>query len=266
MQVRPFVLLGASALDAVRQMLDGVVGAWCAEWGLARDEAGVSCQRAWDAGRDAPSWQQQGADGALWLGWPPEFLEQLQKVLFAPDRHLPSAAGQASIAAEGAAAAWTDLRRQLMSLCAPAGPASGVAPGAAPAARHWQPGSGSVLLTLRIGKHRCTGLLDLPAVRALVQQARLRGLLAGEPPLPALPALDYRQALAAVPVRLPVTLGHARVGFGSLLALAPGDVIRLDRAADRPVAVTNPAGERWFDGCLGTIGASLGLEVVKPVA
>ena len=49
MRIRPFVLLGSAALAGVQRMLDAVLGEWCADWGVARDEFSLECCRAWEA-------------------------------------------------------------------------------------------------------------------------------------------------------------------------------------------------------------------------
>lgn len=46
-----------------------------------------------------------------------------------------------------------------------------------------------------------------------------------------------QRMLAAMPVRLSVEVGAARMRLRDILALAPGSVVELDRAADAPVDV-----------------------------
>ncbi len=268
MRIRPFVLLGSAALAGVQRMLDAVLGEWCADWGVARDEFSLECCRAWEAGPVLPGWRAHsiGNGGAQWLAWTDEFQEQLQRLLFAPDRHYGPASNPGEIASAGGAAAWTALRRHLMQLTVPGADEAATHDVAAPPAEHWLRASGAVLLVLRIGKQVCHGLLDVHATDTVLQQARLRGLVQRDAPQVPLAAVDYRQALDAVPVTLPVVLGQARVGLGSLMALAVGDVIRLDSEAERPIAVYNPAGERLFDGYPGLAQVALALEVGPPAA
>ncbi len=266
MAVLPFVLLGDGQLAAARALLAALATDWGADWGVGRDGLLLECRRAWEARASlpaAPTWQAcwQGAGGALWLAWPGELPGQLQRTLFGPERQagLRAGGGAGTLAASCAGAAWQDLCARLGAL---AGADAVAGDGHMPPAAHWRHTSGAVLLTVRLGKQLCHGLLDGAAVQALLEQARLRGRLPARPVRSPLAALDYAQVLAAVAVRLPVALGQAQVALGSLAALAVGDVIRLDRAADRPLAIAAPSGPVLFGAYLGTVEQRLALELV----
>lgn len=249
MRLRPFALLGDGVLAGARRALGAAVDAWCADWGVARDELVVECLRAWDGADQlpaAPAWRApwRAGDAALALAWPDELPAQLQRLLFGADRQHAPATG---------AAAWRDLLRALAAALLPGGVAAAEAMPAA--ADDWRHASGALLLVVRVGKQTCHAVLNAAAV------ARLGGGAAA--PLAKLPAQDYPQLLAPLAVRLPVTLGQARVDLGGLLRLAVGDVIRLDTAADRalPVRAADAPAPVLFGGYLGRRGEDLALEL-----
>jgi hypothetical protein len=265
MRQAPYVLLGAERLAAVRRLLDGAVAEWCAAWGVADGELGLDCQRAWEGAAQLPAsphWRRPWRAGApvLSLAWPAELPVQLQRALFGAERQYAPAEGPARLAEEGAAAAWQSLQQQLAALAAP-----GATPGEAelaPDGEVWLRASGAVLLALRVGRAACFGVLNHAAVQSLLRQAELRGLLPAASLAP-LVAVDHQRLLAGVPLRLPVAVGGARLGLGTLMSLGVGDVIRLDTAVDRPLGVNGPSGAVLFDGYLGLSGNRIALEVVR---
>ena len=265
MPVRPYVLLGSDVVAGVQRVLDGLVDAWCANWGVPRDEVLLECMRAADGEAQlpaVPAWRQawRAGDGMLTLAWAAELPAQLQRLMFAPDRRHAAEVGQAALAADAAAAAWLELVQQLAAGAMPDS-TSDEQPQAPPRA-DWGRSSGALLLVLRLSRQVCHVLLNHEVVQALAQQARLRGHLRHEP-APALTAVDYMALLAPVPVRLPVELGRAALGLGSLMSLGIGDVIRLDVPADRALNVVGPAGQILFDGYLGLRDHTVALEVVR---
>ncbi|HEY0588449.1 MAG TPA: FliM/FliN family flagellar motor C-terminal domain-containing protein [Pseudoduganella sp.] len=250
MEVRPYALLAARQLAAVRSALERALARWAADWGMPQPQADIA--RAWEAAPHSAPWQaaRQAGSRGLWLAWPEECAAQLQRQLFEPDRRHGPQQGPARLApavAQAALAALADaLAEQVL------GPASAVAAGQAPDGlrRH---ASGAAAFELRLGKLACHGLLNHAAVQALAAPAATA---------PALPRLDLAQALAPQAVRLQVAVGQAQVTLGSLLALEEGDVIRLDSLAELPLAVRDQAGRALFGGYLGTAENKLALEVV----
>lgn len=266
MSVRPFMLIGNDVLAAAQGMLEAVLGDWCADWGVPREELLVECMRAWEAQARLPAvplWRKawRSGDDEWALAWPAEGQQPLQRLMFVADRRAVAAdTGVAGLAAGAADAAWQDLLQRWSGMLVPGADADGIQP--APARTAWQHASGAVLVELRLGRQVCHGVLSGTAVQALARQAGLRGLLRSAPPA-ALPALDYMTLLAPLPVRLPVELGRVEVGLGSLVGLGVGDVIRLDVAADRPLGVTGPAGKILFDGYLGLSDGMVALELAR---
>jgi flagellar motor switch/type III secretory pathway protein FliN len=261
----PFALLGADVLRAVHGLLEQAVHDWCADWGVARDELVLETLRAWEALDQlpaAPAWRRpwQAAAGGMALAWPEEWPAQLRRLLFAPDRPYAPAAGGAGIAMAAADAAWLELQRALAAVAVPGGGQGADAMPPSPA--DWRHASGALLLAIRLGKQTCLALLNHDAVRALARQAALRGVVQPSAAAP-LAALDYRALLAPLEVALPVEIGRAEVGLGSLMRLEAGDVIRLDTAADRALRVTGPSGAVLFDGYLGLADGHVALELVQ---
>lgn len=253
MNVRPYALLGQAALAAVRAQCESAVATWCRDWGVDAAAFVLTCERAWEQSA-APAWRGslQSGDETMWLGWDNELRGSLQRLLFPPDRQVGPHTGAATLAAAAANAALDALAavlgRALLDNEVPIADATEV-----PAAlrRH---GSGAVLVEIRLERHACRCLLDYASVQRLVGAAAA--------PATPLAAVDLHDLLGDQPVRLAVTAGSANVGLGSLLSLAPGDVIRLDTLADEPLTVTGPDGTALLRGYLGTCQQQLALDIV----
>jgi hypothetical protein len=257
MQVRPFVLLGATVLDTVQAALDGAARQWARDWGVAEHALALTCGRAADgAGVPAGTWRQRRSEGerSVWLAWPAGLARDIGRALFATD----AAAAPAHAAPLACAAADAALAQLLDVL---AGVALGGAPGLAgeaaqgPAPAAFARGAGTVAARLAIGSHSLHCLLEADCVRALAPRA------AADPAVQDLAPLDYWHLVRDVPVTLPVRIGGAEVGMGSLLSLAAGDIIRLDSCVDDPVAITGPDGAALFKAYLGQVGGLLAVEI-----
>jgi hypothetical protein len=255
-QARPFRLLGDSAVRAVRDALVQALSGWAADWGVASAHVDVSVQRAWDSGPARKlAWNQsaQASGRRLWLAVGADFSIGLQQAMFPSDAaYVPAIGASPSLApaaAEKAQEALLDALVCAVLLSQQSAPRDG----AAVPFGHWERGSGAVVAQLAIGRRHCHLLLDGPAVQALLAPAA---------PLPALPAVDVTAGVSGVPVSLRLEAGTARVGLGALLSLAPGDVIRLDRQADAPLALHAMSGHRLFDAYLGRSGDGIAVELV----
>ena len=254
-QPRPFRLVGEGALRALRAALGAAVSSWAREWGAAAQPE-VSVRRAWEASpARPPAWNQGVRSGGLeaWLAIGADSAVQVQHVLFPPDpANLPDAAPSCGLAEGGARQALEALADALATAALggrqqPRGPA-------APVPAHLgQRGSGAVCARIVIGRVQCEVLLNGAAVQALQDPAA---------PLPALMPVDPAAAVAPAPVTLRLHAGRARVSVGALLALAPGDVIRLDRAADAPLALATRSGHPLLAAYLGRRGDRLAVELV----
>jgi len=250
MSVRTYALLAASALEAVRMPIETAVAVWSRDWGLPAPA--VACRRAWDgSGHQACRLHLTADDAEAWLDWPDGLQAALQRAMFAPDRDYARPGADAELAAAGAAAALEALTAALGG--AVLGPMRSLADGKAPPAALRAPGSGAVSVDLRFDRLVVGMMLNHAAV------SRLAGVPASSSP--ALPPADYPALLGGQPVRLKVEAGRATVGVGSLVALAPGDVIRLDTLADHPLAASTADGAVLLRGYLGTRDNYLALDL-----
>lgn len=254
MAVELYVLTSDTVLDAVGKQLRAAVEAWCADWGVARDSIAVDCRRAWQAdpvAGDVP-WRSAagGAAEGRWLAGEDQWRLQLRQALFPPG--MAEALVTPAALADGAAdAALAALRTALGAAAEP-----GVLQ--APPASAWRRGAGALLVRFTLGG---CGLWLFMHQGAVAGMARLAGIHGGR--LAPLAPVDYRQALGRVGLRLPLEVGRAEVGLGSLMLLGVGDVIRLDTLADLPLTVRGPGGAALFDGHLGLAGQYVALEVVR---
>ncbi len=257
MQATPFTLLADSVLDALEGGFSPLVASWAGQWGVPPDACKLSVQRAWDTvpAKGAGPWTACSGkgEGAAWLYVPGELAATLERLLFAPDgSYAPQGEGQSSLAPAAARRACDALQDVLVQAAIPAALR---VPGEVPAAL-WRRGSGAALVTLSIGKHSCQLLMNGPALRAL------QGKPAAQAALPALAAVDYRQAVGSTPVVLQLTIGAAQVSLGSLMSLAVGDVVRLDAELDAPVGMATLDGKPVFDAHLGKVGDQVAVEAV----
>jgi hypothetical protein len=256
-EARPFRLLGDGAMRAVRGALAQAVSAWAGDWGLASARVDVGVQRAWDgAVARTLTWNHSaGTNGRhTWLAVGADFANGLQQSLFPADPGFcPGGNAPAALAAAGARQALDGLLDALV--CAALSSRHDVprATAAVPAAP-WRHGSGALVAQITVGGRHCHVLLDDAAVQALAPPAAR---------LPPLPAVDVAAGVADVPVALRLDAGTARVGLGALLSLAPGDVIRLERQTDEPLALNTPSGDPLFHAYLGQRGADVAVELVQ---
>lgn len=259
MTARPYVLLGASVLDQVRAALEAALAQWCGQWGVAPSVAQTTCTRACEvkAVQLAPAWRQlrRRDDAALYLGWSADLPAELERLLFAPDRQ---ASESSALALAGAQQALAELAQALagapgMGACAPQ-------EGSA-AAELQGTGSGALAVQIRFGSAVCVCVLDDGAVRSVLALAGHRA----PAPLPPLVPVHLPAALGQVALRVPVVIGAAAVELGSLVTLAVGDIVRLDSLVEQPLSISGPDGRRWFHGHLGTVEASLAIEIAGNV-
>jgi len=256
-QPSQYRLVGESVLRAVRGALEQAVRQWAAEWGCA-GQVEVGVQRAWDSAQARTLAWKHGVGPAgtqVWLATGSGLGPEIQQMLFPADAvYGPDAAAPAALATAGA-------QQALDALCEALGLAA--LPGQRHAGRHdadavpaavWRRGSGALVAQVRVGRKTCGVLLGGAAVQAFRTASAA---------LPALAPVDLEASVAPVPVALELDLGAARVGLGALLALGVGDVIRLDRAADAPLALRTASGQVLFDAYLGRSGDALAVEVVK---
>lgn len=100
--------------------------------------------------------------------------------------------------------------------------------------------------------------------RLLDRGAQQRWQTGGEVELPEAARRAYGETLGALPMELRAELGRARLRVAELDALAPGDVITLDTAADAPVVVYG-GGRPLLLGTPGRAGERLAVRVLQPL-
>ena len=73
------------------------------------------------------------------------------------------------------------------------------------------------------------------------------------------------ESLRDVPLPVTIELGRARLPLGEVLALAPGSLVPLERAAHEPVDVF-VGGKLYARGEVGTVGTKYGIRITALVA
>ncbi|KQQ96166.1 FliM/FliN family flagellar motor C-terminal domain-containing protein [Massilia sp. Leaf139] len=258
MKATPFMLIGASALASIESAVMPALHAWAGEWGIVHDAVSVGARRAYEHGvQDGLAWSCSYAqDHHAYFGWHPASTEGLCALMFPPDiAPAQQDAAMAQLAPAAARQAMEALAMALTAVAFPGGgrsPASRTAPGAALYAR----GAGAVVLSIAVGSVRASLLLDGACVRALAAPA-------GALHLPPLGKIDLQGALAGTGLTLDLTVGSAQVGLNHLLALAVGDVIRLDTSVEQPVALRLPSGAAVLNGYMGKSGGQLAVELTR---
>lgn len=258
MAVYAYTLLGNATLARLQDLLAQATGQWCAAWGVSREELQVDCGRAWEMNaRVRAALIVTERRGGSWMTWPGDSLPHLQDAIFPPQSGTFASAEPASAIANGVAQdAATALRACMAKALAPGVPDSAVLREAPPPSL-FQPGSGAVCIALSIGKFTLRCVLDGATVRALATPSSAAKLAS-------LQWLDYHKALQTIAVSLPVDIGRADVGLGSLMMLGVGDVIRLDRSAELPLAVRGAQGSILFSGYLGSDNGQLAFTIAQP--
>ncbi|MCC7705601.1 FliM/FliN family flagellar motor switch protein [Janthinobacterium sp. GW460P] len=255
MSVQPYLLISDTVLAAVTGHLRAAFDAWCAQWGIAASEMELDCLRAWEAPAVSTeaSWRalRSSGDDLWWYACTPDWNLQLRQAMFPQGIAEPVQAAQSGMADEVAEAATQALFASLSGTTQDGTPL-------APPAAAWSRGAGVVALRLGLGKQSMHVIVSQTAVLRIAQWA---GHAAGR--LPPLASVNYLRALRDIRLSLPLEVGRAEVGLGSLMLLGVGDVIRLDTLADRPLTVMGPGGGALFDAYLGLADKKVALEVVR---
>jgi len=232
MRVRPYVLVGAGAIQSAIAGARAAVDAWRETWGF-EDDAQVSCIRASEAdslhGPGWRAWHKDGVPGA----W----------VRLAPDE----AAAPGSIAHAVAERA----RRDLVASLAAAFGARADGEFAAEPIPHEARAVGAGMIVIRVAWPGA-------AIEMLVASAPPANGPAQHRSAPIAPA----EAIRGATVRLSAEVGQVEIDLRALRALAPGDVIRLGRSLDEPLTLVAPGGDTVCHGHLGASAGRRALDVV----
>lgn len=257
MPVQPYLLISDTVLAAVSGHLRGIVDAWCAKWGIAASDMEFDCSRAWEA-QAVPaglSWRasRSNGDDTWWYACPADWNLQLRHAMFPFGAGEPSQVSESGLADETAEVASQALFASLSGTVH-----GGASVAVAPPDAAWSRGAGVVALRLGLGKQSIQVVLSQTAVSGIAQRAGNEARR--QTPLA---PVNYQHALRHIRLTLPLEVGRAEVGLGSLMLLGVGDVIRLDTLADRPLTVMGPGGCALFDAYLGLAGQQVALEVVR---
>ncbi|MFN0007787.1 MAG: FliM/FliN family flagellar motor switch protein [Planctomycetota bacterium] len=103
--------------------------------------------------------------------------------------------------------------------------------------------------------------IDSAVESILVQTSRLEALEGSKPAGEPLGLKGLRD----VPMPVSIELGRARLPLGELMALAPGSLVPLDRAAHEPVDIY-VGGKLYARGEVVTIGTKYGIRVTALVS
>ncbi len=252
-----FLLVGRSGLCAVQAAFTNAARRWAADWGVDPTQVGVSATRAWETVPASQGWTGNAeAEGRrVWFAYTEALVSEVEKAVFGSSADGSMVrSGRAILALCGAIQARTELVDAMVRVAVTAGYAAPTSGSGAIPGTVWKRGSGAVLVQVDIGGQQCRVLLDGSAVRAL--QAPTAAL-------PALKAVDYGAAVADVPVVLQLRIGGARVGLGSLLSVAEGDVIALSAPTDVPASLSIGGGEPVLRAFMGRCGDTMAVELVN---
>jgi flagellar motor switch/type III secretory pathway protein FliN len=248
----PYVLVAGSALAAIEERLLEAARAWRARWGLTLEDLSVACVRASGVEPVAgPGWRSWSRAGRA-IAWHRvgEGLEPLlARRLFADESPVAALSG-ATLCAEIAGHARDDLIAALLGAFGEpqAGEAPRIDPAVPPRSLHAM-GAGAISVCIRVEDVLVELLGHAAGARASARA-------------PATPVSDPSIALSEATLTVSAEIGCAEVEVAELHALAPGDVIRLRRGLDRPVAVVGPDGTTLCHGHLGTHEGALALDVI----
>ena len=234
MHARPYLLVGATALESARARARGAVEAWRESWGFDAAAAPlVSCLRASEAdslhGYGWRAWHKDGIPGA----WVRETSDERE--------------ASRSIAQAVAERARTDLVTSL--LAAFGAPRDGAF--AAEPIPHDAQAAETGMVLVRVSS--ADAMIELLVSSAPVAHRDAPHRL---PPRPAL------EAVRRATVRLSAEIGEVEIDLRALRSLAPGDVVRLGRSLDQPLALVASDGATVCHGHLGAHAGKRALDVV----
>jgi hypothetical protein len=243
-----FVLLADATVAAAELAARTALAAWAQAWGVDGAAELLSCTRATRAEGCAFAdtiWRAPEQWHGMRLAWSEDWIAALHRQLFGSERIISG-----SLSAATAAAAQDQLIAAFGQAYGGPRESADFYPSA------FTPGSGALLLTVRLGHGRMRCLLSSLAVAARFPQLSAT-------PLPALPKVRFASVFGSLHVAMQVKAGAAALRLDELASLMPGDVIRLDHPIDRPLPVNLKEGDRLCDGYLGLQGDRVGIELVQ---
>lgn len=250
MPVRPYLLIGSTVLERIRDLGSQAVAVWSREW-LSQDMLPlVTCRSIdrtgallapteWRSDSKQPFWWTAGADHSV-CQW-----------LFAGTDGGGASSG--SLARECAKSGLDDLLRRLAR-------ALEIDPAVPTIRSDWSdissPGAGSIMVDMTLGLATVSVLLSAKTISRhlnaapadAVEHERLAPLADG---------------LAKQEVDLKVWLGEVELTVAILQSISVGDVIRLPARLDDPLPVTTSDGEVAFKSYLGLHDGHKAVELAR---
>ncbi len=256
--VRPLHLLGRHACASLEARVSSALDLWAAAW-LSRPAASwpvhAEPASALPANTDPTDHTERvGATGRLWLRRSPEQADALAHAVLG-DGFRPSAGLGDAWSEELLSAAQAQLDDALAQSLI--GPVQASMP-RAPEAALFRFGSGAVHIACPL-----VGV-DLVADSGVLRHVPPRPPQAGSAHRPAPSTLaPWRQAAGNSRLSVAVSLGEVELELAHLLALQPGDVLRLPTRLSDRLAVT-VEGRACALGSIGHLGAFKAVQLVSP--
>ena len=260
MAVRAFRLLRQSVLDAAARALGETMSGWSAAWGIDGASLTLACRRGETAAGLPTNWERctRAGEARMWMHASPGLRDAVQRTLFPADgSYVSKASGPGELAHGGSVAALDAMR---LSLCETLLPGAVEEVGGPAPTDLAVRGSGTLLLTIELGRESMRCALDQGAV---LQLERLLG--GASAALPALPRLNFPAVLGSVPVTLRVRIGSGVAQLSSLMAAGVGDVVRLDASVDTPIELLGPSGHPLLRAHLGRCGPVMAIEIAGTI-
>jgi flagellar motor switch/type III secretory pathway protein FliN len=252
--VRAVVLVDDRALACVRDHAQAALASWGGEW-LGAPPPPVHAALAEASPRHETFEQWQGERGGLWIRWEA-----------ADDARLVEAvAGPSALRGRGLADDWiaqvARRARRLRNAALCAALAGGTAAEPAEPATTRVPralfASGAGTVRIELAELGLLAFVERAAWQGLPQAAR--GAPARELPAP----VPLESALARAALRLDVMLGSVEIELPRILQLRCGDVLRLPRRLDEPLAVSC-AGRPLAHAVLGERHGRRSVQLLAP--
>ncbi len=255
MEVRPYLVLGASDQRFLLERIDAALAAWREDW-LPKNTPGF---------RLAPVSQPQaerwlaadaGERRRVLLGCPSGWIAEVGALLTAQTPNAAAATGVPELAAQVGEAVLKGLAVGIFRYCSGAAPAKPQWGDEAPPETWVRPGAGAAIYSCELSP-------GFPLVLALSPELVAASLPKAQSTARE-PLVAAWRAVEPCAVIVEAVVGGAEVELGELSQLAAGDVIVLDRELDDPLLLRLDIGEPVGQIHLGTAGGKKAVQVVGP--
>jgi len=254
-EVRPYLVLGASDQRFLLERIDAALAAWREDW-LPKNTPGF---------RLAPVSQPQaerwlaadaGERRRVLLGCPSGWIAEVGALLTAQTPNAAAATGVPELAAQVGEAVLKGLAVGIFRYCSGAAPAKPQWGDEAPPETWARPGAGAAIYSCELSP-------GFPLVLALSPELVAASLPKAQSTARE-PLVAAWRAVEPCAVIVEAVVGEAEIELGELSQLAAGDVIVLDRELDDPLLLRLDIGEPVGQIHLGTAGGKKAVQVVGP--